>query len=511
MGDDSDFDESDIDLNRSSQLVEDRKIYVRRVSSNVCDLRKGQQQKRQQQQRPVADPNGLFDALLVVALYYDRQQQRYIPYIKSHYPSQAVVPSGVEHFCFPDSVHWPPPLQTAADPYTIVLTDSKGDRQFGYCRRIVPEGATTCIPITYCLLTRHRASGFYHKVLNVLVSRHGVAESKRTLLLDHLHAQTFPLPGRFVELPVPDPTTTTSLRVDTSKTMAGASEVSGVRIQRLVDTRLEDIDLRVLFDHLDDSVVLSILGTVLLERKLLFVSRSFGLLSTCVEAVQSMLYPFVWQHTLVPVLPGTMSEIASAPTPYVMGLLQSTAGPNCDHLAPEDGLLVDLDAGQVLRCVGDESTILPRRSIRLLKSAWNITATVTQQQGADSARNALYSESFLRMFVDMCGHYQQHIQPDQSGKNYFERTAFVRSHGSQDVRLFLEWFTETAMFQLFIEPKLRPDAIPTLFEHKIVERSIQLVRNTQLILRNSKLLGRKIKTIGKAIAISTTTQHITNV
>lgn len=58
--------------------------------------------------------------------------------------------------------------------------------------------------------------------------------------------------------------------------MAGASEVSGVRIQRLVDTRLEDIDLRVLFDHLDDSVVLSILGTVLLERKLLFVSRSFG-------------------------------------------------------------------------------------------------------------------------------------------------------------------------------------------------------------------------------------------
>lgn len=75
--------------------------------------------------------------------------------------------------------------------------------------------------------------------------------------------------------------------------------------------------------------------------------RFLRLLSTCVEAVQSMLYPFVWQHTLVPVLPGTMSEIASAPTPYVMGLLQSTAGPNCDHLAPEDGLLVDLDAGQV--------------------------------------------------------------------------------------------------------------------------------------------------------------------
>ena len=70
----------------------------------------------------------------------------------------------MEHFCFPDSTHWPPPLQTAGEPYTIVLTDSKGDRMYGYCRRVVPEGAQTCIPITYCLLSRHRAAGFYNKV-----------------------------------------------------------------------------------------------------------------------------------------------------------------------------------------------------------------------------------------------------------------------------------------------------------------------------------------------------------
>ena len=72
-------------INSRSQLVEDRKIYVRRVSSKVCDLRKVQQ--RPLSAAPVIDPNGLFDTLLVVALYYDRHQQRYIPYIKSHYPN----------------------------------------------------------------------------------------------------------------------------------------------------------------------------------------------------------------------------------------------------------------------------------------------------------------------------------------------------------------------------------------------------------------------------------------
>ena len=81
-------------------------------------------------------------------------------------------------------------------------------------------------------------------------------------------------------------------------------------------------------------------------------------------------------------------------------------------------MLVDLDSGKVLHCVGDESTILPRRSVRLLKSAWEMTANITQQ--AESARNALYSESFLRVFVDLCGHYEQHIHVDDSGHKSFE-------------------------------------------------------------------------------------------
>lgn len=53
------------------------------------------------------------------------------------------------------------------------------------------------------------------------------------------------------------------------------------------------------------------------------------------------------------------------------------------------------------------------------------------------------------------------------------------------------------MFNLFIESRLRHDAVQTLYEHKILEHSMQIVRpNTQLILPNSKILGRKIKTIG---------------
>ena len=83
------------------------------------------------------------------------------------------------------------------------------------------------------------------------------------------------------------------------------------------------------------------------------------------------------------------------------------------------GMLVNLDSGKVLHSVGDESSILPRRSQRMLRSAWEVTFNITQQ--AESARNALLSQSFLRMFIDLCGHYQQHIHVDaESGHKYFQ-------------------------------------------------------------------------------------------
>ena len=82
-------------------------------------------------------------------------------------------------------------------------------------------------------------------------------------------------------------------------------------------------------------------------------------------------------------------------------------------------MLVDLDSGKVLHCVGDESTILPKRSIRKLTAGWEEAVALTQK--AKTARNALYSESFLRTLVDLCGHYAQHITIfPESGDKHFE-------------------------------------------------------------------------------------------
>ncbi|KDR16140.1 DENN domain-containing protein 2C [Zootermopsis nevadensis] len=218
-----------------------------------------------------------------------------------------------------------------------------------------------------------------------------------------------------------------------------------------MDSRLEERDLAQLFSAVPVPVLLQLFGSLLLERRVILISNSLSRLSSCVEAVQSILYPFSWQHTLIPVLPTSLLDICLSPTPYIVGILRgrdsSTVTEPIDEM-----MMVDLDESQVLRSVGDESSILPSRLRRCLKVALQLVTNTTQPW--DASRNVLVSEAFVRMFVEVCGHYRNHIVTQQDGMKVFERESFIKAVTCQSFRLFLEWFTETAMFSAFIESHL---------------------------------------------------------
>lgn len=54
------------------------------------------------------------------------------------------------------------------------------------------------------------------------------------------------------------------------------------------------------------------------------VSPTCSTLSQCCHAIVALLYPFVWQHTYIPVLPPAMLDIVCTPTPFIVGLLSSS-------------------------------------------------------------------------------------------------------------------------------------------------------------------------------------------
>lgn len=81
-------------------------------------------------------------------------------------------------------------------------------------------------------------------------------------------------------------------------------------------------------------------------------------------------------------------------------------------------IMIDLDEQRILQCVGDETSILPPRLRRCLKIALQLVTNATQPW--DASRNVLVSEAFVRMFVEVCGHYRNHIVTLQGITKIFE-------------------------------------------------------------------------------------------
>lgn len=87
-----------------------------------------------------------------------------------------------------------------AQCYSLVITDEHGKRTFGYCRRILPEGSENCLPLAYCILSKHRAPRFYKRILKELESRHGLPDKLRDALLSEFYYRQFPRPGETIKI-----------------------------------------------------------------------------------------------------------------------------------------------------------------------------------------------------------------------------------------------------------------------------------------------------------------------
>ncbi|XP_046383178.1 uncharacterized protein LOC124153845 [Ischnura elegans] len=541
----------------TKEMLEKRKGYVRRVCSMFQKMQlenssyihgvtaTGYLSKMTQNPRTSLDPSSnqsvpstaqpyqtqanpfphLFECVLLVGLTLSSNQDQgktYEPYIKSKFPPDVLVPPWIEHLCFPDATDWPAANALSSSKgniaddlkkkdskgddemtdsvcrgctYSLVITGADGNRRFGYCRRVLPEGGSLCLPLNYCLISPFRANGFYFKVLAELESRHGLPEAEKTAFLQELYSCPLPGPG---QIPCPS--------VSSSPSPPSAFLAS---LRRPFDTRLEERDVMELFCSLEVAVFLDLFASLLLERKVILTSSSLSKLSSCIEALQSVLYPFSWQHTFIPVLPAPMLDICHAPTPYIIGVLKGCNG-QIPSITLDEGIMVDLDTSHCIQRVGDEGSILPARIKRVLQAALRLVTGLTPlpesnagknssgSDGASPVRNVLVAEAFLRMFLMVVGHYPNHISVQQDGRKVFMRESFIKAMPFHGVQMFLEWFTETAMFSAFIHSRLegRPESGDGIFEQRAHKFCEELEKDALLFLKNYKAITKKNKKFG---------------
>ncbi|KAL1427201.1 hypothetical protein MTO96_017698 [Rhipicephalus appendiculatus] len=100
-----------------------------------------------------------------------------------------------------------------------------------------------------------------------------------------------------------------------------------------------------LFQQLGIHNVVTLFCAAMTELKILFYSRSYCRLNDACSALTSLMFPFKYSHVYIPLLPATLIEFLSTPTPFIMGVHSSLRSEVAELL---DVLLVDLDGGSVL-------------------------------------------------------------------------------------------------------------------------------------------------------------------
>ncbi|XP_033646055.1 DENN domain-containing protein 2C-like isoform X1 [Asterias rubens] len=466
---------------------------VKKRSSVYCNASK---------YRRIVQEAKLYDYLVVISLEFNEETRRYQPVEKYRYPEEVSASQNdklraIPHFCFPDAFKWAPVEEYQSESYSFVLTSIDGSRLYGYNRRLLPPGDKPRLPEVYCIITPVSCRLLFTQLLDEIEKRRMISKRESSKLISEAYKRHVPPPGG----------TTTIMQMETDgKT---SSVMKPLRLQRPQDSRLEHVDFDCLFSSLKIPQVIQIFASLLLERRVIMCSGKLSKLSKCSQAVAALLYPFGWQHVYVPVLPEKLIDMACSPTPYIMGML-SLCIPKLDELPIDEVLIVDLDSKDFYTVVGDEETILPKklalaleRALEIILSFSILDANSGEEDELSSedqeSKNKAVSEVFIHFFVETCGHYTNHFSSNYDGSLKFDREAFIKVVGSRSVRRFLEVFTETQMFSLFIQEKeAEVEGIAQgLFETRFREWEAECKLNQNKFGAKVKKIGRAVKGISR--------------
>ena len=86
------------------------------------------------------------------------------------------------------------------------------------------------------------------------------------------------------------------------------------------DLPLFQYSMRRLFSMFDARRIVQLVTCALLEQQIILKSTDYELLSLVAECITTLMYPFLWQHVYVPILPSTALHFIEAPVPFIMGL-----------------------------------------------------------------------------------------------------------------------------------------------------------------------------------------------
>ncbi|XP_060767029.1 DENN/MADD domain containing 2Db isoform X2 [Neoarius graeffei] len=337
-------------------------------------------------------------------------------------------------FCFPEGVNWAPLTEYHSETFSFVLTGMDGSRRNGYCRRLLPLGKGARPPEAYCIISTLACFSLFSKIFDEVEKRRQISMAMIYPFMQSLRETPFPAPGKTA----------------TIKSFIPESGTEIISLTRPVDSWLEHVDFCSLFLCLSDEEILQVFAAAVLERRIIFIAEELSTLSQVLHAVAALLFPFIWQHTFISIVPKVLLDVYLAPTPYLLGIQK-----NLLHLLTEH------------TDVGDEDTLIPSRlQEELLQDLCKRKHDATTEE-----LNSVVSEAFLSFFVKTVGHFANHFKHLGRNKQLrtFQKKSFIKAVEPKENLDFVKQFVQTQMFDLFIQEEEKPHEHEGFFHQKVVE------------------------------------------
>uniref|UniRef100_A0A1Y1L742 UDENN domain-containing protein n=3 Tax=Photinus pyralis TaxID=7054 RepID=A0A1Y1L742_PHOPY len=311
---------------------------------------------------------------------------------------------------------------TIIQHYSFVLTDIESKWTFGFCRHD-PKSETALVVLTY--LPWHQA--FYKFLDNIAVLTQSPRSEDLGEFLRDVHNRKLPDPGKMFEV-----------TFNKGESMFAVERPKQFQLPSIPENR----NLTEYYNAVDANNMMLIFASMLYERRIIFTSKKLTRLSASVQSANDIIYPMLWQHIFIPVLPMALIDYLLAPMPFLIGVPDEVLKKVHRHEIG-DVVILDADANTV-ETPFDDLNSLPQEVINSLKK---------QLKNRSALLGDGVSRAFLRALVQLIGGYREalHFQPGE--KVTFDRDKFIDSR-PVTLQPFLKQMLHLQIFQQFIEERL---------------------------------------------------------
>ncbi|XP_017793350.1 PREDICTED: DENN domain-containing protein 1A isoform X2 [Habropoda laboriosa] len=308
------------------------------------------------------------------------------PWILQKYPSSFLdeeILKSVPKFAYPCEIE-----NLMVQHFSFVLTSIDSKWTFGFCRH---DPKTDTALVILSALPWHEI--FYKLLNNIATLMSNSTGEDLWKFLETVYKSPVPIPGSSVSIPVPH-----------SKVNFVCQSPKQFQLPSIPENR----NLTEYYSAVDAHNMMIIFASMLYERRIIFTSKRLSRLSACVQACNALIYPMIWQHIYIPVLPLSLIDYLLAPMPFLIGVPTPT-----------------LQVANLKKALRNRSALL-----------------------GDGV-----SRAFLRALVQLTAGYRDALTLEQGQSITFNQNAFVESRPSS-MQPFLRKMLELQIFQQFIEERL---------------------------------------------------------